>query len=135
MQSGERFDAFALLRERVDEAALGAALTLFTDREDLGFIWLGFADDRPVGVCVATTAIALGAGGLVLRIGDIAIVEDVDPIGVARQMLAALVKHVRAFGIARFEAQAPEGDVRARTLYAACGFQPDRAETVYILAP
>jgi GNAT superfamily N-acetyltransferase len=122
MAGPERFDAFALMRAfRSDESLLGDALTLFTEREDYGFVWLAYREDAVVGCASVGYAISTGAGGLAALVRDLYVVPDARRGGVATAMLAALEARLAALSIKRFEVAAG-ADAGLLAFLAARGF-------------
>jgi len=104
MAGPERYDAFSLMKRfRIAEALLGEALALFVDREDLGFVWLAYDDDSPVGCASVGYASATDAGGLVAVVRDIYVVPEARRRGAATAMLGALRARLDALEVRRVD--------------------------------
>lgn len=102
MTGAERLDAFNLYVARIhDEAALGAALALFAEREDLGMVWLALEDSVAVAACTVSYEIGLREGAIVARIADVAVASshDADRNDVARKLLSSLRDNLASRGI------------------------------------
>jgi GNAT superfamily N-acetyltransferase len=105
MTGPDRVDAYALMKRfRLDDGALGDALTLFLEREDYGFVWLAYRDDSPVACCSVGYHIATDAGGVIALIRDIYVLPDARRAGIGAAMLAELIVKLDDQGIARIDA-------------------------------
>jgi GNAT superfamily N-acetyltransferase len=123
MGGPERFDAFTLMRAFCqDESALSEALALFVDREDYGFVWLGYREDELVGCASVGYAISTAAGGLVALVRDLYVVPAARRSGVATALLAALTERLAGLGLAGLEIAAA-GDAGLAAFVAARGFR------------
>ncbi len=121
MAGPERVDAFALYRQfRPDEQRLGAALALFAEREDYGFVWLAYGEDAPVGCCSVGYTISTLAGGVTALVRDLYVVPAARRRGVATALLATLTARLAAVSIVRMEIAAG-GDASLLAFLAARG--------------
>jgi GNAT superfamily N-acetyltransferase len=119
MAGPERFDAFSMMKRfRTDEALLGDALSLFVDREDLGFVWLAYRDDSPVGCCSVGYVIGTDAGGVIAVVRDIYVLPEVRREGVAGAMLASLAERVNGIDVP------VAGDPGLQAFLRAAGYRP-----------
>ena len=105
MTSAERYDAFTLMqRFRPDEAALGAALTLFVDRPDYGFIWLAYLDDLPCGCASVSLGIDSETGGLVATVRDLFVLPERRRHGIGSALLLTLHGRLAHLDVKRIDA-------------------------------
>ena len=122
MAGPERFDAFSMMKRfRTDEALLGDALSLFVDREDLGFVWLAYRDDSPVGCCSVGYVIGTDAGGVIAVVRDIYVRPEHRRQGVAKAMLASLAERVNGIDVRRIDAPVA-GDPGLQAFLLATGY-------------
>ena len=149
MASTDRPDAFALLSSflREDEhylassaaygdggpAALGAALALFDERPDYGFVWMAFEDTRPVGCCTLSYAISTSVGRVVAKLDDVVVEPRSRGRGVGGEMLETLFAHLRDVGIARIDLAVHQNNAGARRFYRRLGFTPLDEERLALL--
>ena len=104
MAGPERFDAGRLMSEyETDELRLAAALALFAEREDLGFVWLAYRDDELVGCCSVGYAVGTRAGGLVGVVRDLYVRRSQRRTGVATALLEALRQRLRPAEVTALE--------------------------------
>jgi len=97
MAGPERLDVGRLMSAFIsDERRLNAALALFAEREDLGFVWLAYREDDLVGCCSVSYAIGTAVGGLVAVVRDLYVRPEVRRTGVAGALLGALRERVAA---------------------------------------
>src|SRR5471030_793318 len=124
MAGPERLDAFSMMKRfRTDEALLGDALSLFVDREDLGFVWLAYRDDCPVGCCSVGYVIGTDAGGVIAVVRDIYVLPEVRREGVATAMLASLAERVNGIDVRRIDVPVA-GDPGLQAFLRAAGYHP-----------
>jgi GNAT superfamily N-acetyltransferase len=122
MAGPERFDVQRVMRAfRSDEQRLNAALTLFTDREDYGFVWLAYRDDTLAGCCSVGYTIGTAAGGVTAIVRDLYVVPAARRLGVASTMIESLRGQLAALEIVRIEI-ASTGDPGLLAFLAARGF-------------
>ena len=106
MTGAERLDAFALYRSTIhDEAALGAALALFAEREDLGMVWLALEDGHAIAACTVSYEIGIVHGAIVARIAHVVVAQSHDRHTVARHLLETLRDTLNTRGITEFAAE------------------------------
>jgi GNAT superfamily N-acetyltransferase len=104
MASPERYDAFALMRGfRVDEGALGEALSLFVDRPDYGFIWLAYDDDHPAACVSASFGVDSEAGGLVATLRDLYVLPERRRRGIGSALLLTLEARLAQLEVKRID--------------------------------
>ena len=114
-------------------AALARALDLFLARPEIGFVWLAFAQTQPVGACVVCRAISTSRGAVVAKLDDVTIAAGRQARGVGTAMLAALVDHLRARGVARIDAGCHRQNAGAWRFYRRLGFQQLDEERIALL--
>jgi GNAT superfamily N-acetyltransferase len=123
MASAERYDAFGLMRRfRTDEAALGEALTLFVERPDYGFVWLGYVDDHPAGCVTAALGIDTEAGGIVATLRDCFVVPEHRRRGLGSALLVTLEARLAQLEVVRIDALGG-GDPALRPFFEARGYR------------
>lgn len=122
MAGPERYDAFALMQQfRSDEVALGAALALFVERPDYGFLWLAY-DDRVPAACVSVSfAISTETGGLAAQLHDLWVEAERRRRGIGSALIATLHSRLAQLEVRRIDAAIP-GDGRLRAFFAARGY-------------
>ncbi|MGP6191237.1 MAG: N-acetyltransferase family protein [Vulcanimicrobiaceae bacterium] len=150
MTSGDRPEAFALLSElfardayyrdsslaygasqdnpEANEAALGRALSLYIDRPDYGFVWLGFDDDRPVACAAVSYAISASLGDVVARLDCFMVAPRARRHGIGSATLEALARELKGAEIARLDASAHLANDAAKQFFIDLGFLPLREE-------
>ena len=130
MSGAERFEAFALLRPSVrDEAALGAALALFVDREDLGFVWLAFVNGHAVAAATVSYGISVACGAIAAQCDCFVVDEAARRNGIGRRTVVTLAEHLRSIDVGCFHLMAG-GDAAAHRFAEALGFHKS-GETRY----
>jgi GNAT superfamily N-acetyltransferase len=155
MTSGDRREAHALLiellandeycrdslaayagdeadREGV-EAALGAALTLFLDRPDYGYVWMAFEEERAVGCALVSYAISPALGEVVANLDGVVVAAGQRRRSIGTQMIEALSGQVRAAEIARLDIAFNVRNGAAREFCVALGFLPTYEERYALL--
>jgi len=129
MAGVERLDAFGLMKQfRADETALGAALALFADRPDYGFIWLAYDDGIPAACVAVAYAIATETGGLSTTLRDLWVVPDRRRLGIGSALLATLHGRLEQLDVTRVEASLPD-DTALRAFFAARSYTDIGAAT------
>src|SRR5579862_6536124 len=113
MTSADRGDAYELFRELLledeffrdsseayagpltersaVEARLGAALSLFIERPDYGFVWMAFEDERAVGAVAVAYAISLPLGAVAATAEHAIVASGQRRRGIASQMFEVLI--------------------------------------------
>lgn len=129
MGGPERYDAYTLMQQfRIDEAALGDALALYVDRPDYGFIWLAYADGKPVGCVAVSFGITTESGGLLASLRDLWIDPDYRRRGIGSALLATLHGRLDRLNVKRVEASgSPNAFLRA--LFTSRGYAEQNATT------
>ena len=123
MASAERFDAFTLMREfRTDEAALGAALTLYVERPDYGFVWLAYVDDHPAACVTAALGIDTETGGVVATLRDFFVLPAHRRRGLGSAVLVTLEARLAHLDVVRLDALGG-GDPALRPFFEARGYR------------
>ena len=153
MTQSTRSEARALLRAFLEEDehyrasaavygdgggdALERALDLFLSRPEIGFVWLAQVQDgasmHTVGACVVCHAISTSSGSVVAKLDDVSIRVDWRGRGIGQQMLAALMQHLRARGIARIDCGCHRDNAGAWRFYERMGFRPLDEERIAVL--
>jgi len=105
-------------------AALKRAIKLFLKRPGLGFVWLAYERNRPVGVCVVCHAISTSIGGLVAKLDDVFVIEEKQREGVATQMINALKCKLRKRHILRIDTSVYKRNRAAEKYYQHLKFKP-----------
>jgi GNAT superfamily N-acetyltransferase len=122
-------EAYAGTTDRSDvEAALGAALTLFLDRPDYGFVWMSFEDERAVGCALVSYAISPALGAVIANLDGVVVVPGQRRRGIGTQMLEALGDHLKAAEIARLDLSVNIRNGAGREFATALGFLPTYEE-------
>jgi GNAT superfamily N-acetyltransferase len=140
MSAASRADALALLKGFLTEdehyldssraygdggeAALEAALDLFLNRPELGFVWLAFEDAEPVAVCVVCFAISTSLGKVVAKLDDVFVVAGKQGRGIGAAHLSSLKEELRRMGVGRIDTSVHLHNDAARRFYERHGFQP-----------
>jgi GNAT superfamily N-acetyltransferase len=102
--------------------ALRRALELFLRRNDLGFVWLAYADGEPAGVCVVSYAISTSIGALVAKLDDVYVVPQLQRRGVGTLMMKALVQELKRKRVRRIDTSVHRGNSAAEDYYRKIGF-------------
>jgi GNAT superfamily N-acetyltransferase len=150
MSSGDRPEAFALLAGLLEtdayfrdsslaygapqesaeakEAALGQALSLFVERPDYGFVWMGFDAERAVACATVSYAISVALGKVVACLDCFVVAPEARRRGIGSATLEALAAELQRAEIARLDANAHLANDAARQCYIDLGFLPLREE-------
>jgi GNAT superfamily N-acetyltransferase len=125
MSGTERIDAFRLYARipNAPEAGLQAALNLFIEREDYGFVWLAYDGTQPVGVCTVTWAISLAHGAIIAFLDHLFLSPERDREETGAAMVELLKQHLRQIGIRRIDATIV-ANVGESAFYERLGFRP-----------
>ena len=115
------------------EDALNKALDLFLSRPELGFVWIGMDGNEGVGVCVISFAISTSAGSLVAKMDDVFVAPARQGQGFGSSHLAALVRELKAAGIARIDTSVHHENPGANRFYKRNGFMPLNEERLALL--
>ncbi len=112
MSAADRQDVYALLEPAATlpaalrtraEASLAAALRLFEDRPDFGFVWVAYRDERALACCTVAFGISATHGGLVARIDDFGVAAEAS-VDIIERTIAALGEALRSEEAVRVEA-------------------------------
>lgn len=102
--------------------ALNDSLELFLSRPELGFVWLAYADDQPVGICVVCFAISTSVGGIVAKLDDFSVTDGRQGQGIGSALLSQLKEELRRLGVLRVDTSVHLQNTRARRFYERHGF-------------
>jgi len=103
--------------------ALKRAIRAFLDHPELGFIWLAYLGSKPAGVCVVSYAISTSIGGLVAKLDDVFVANDLQRQGIATEMLTALAEQLRREGVRRIDTSVYTQNYDAERYYEKLGFK------------
>jgi GNAT superfamily N-acetyltransferase len=106
------------------KAALSDALDLFLRRPELGFVWLAYEDNEPIGVCVVCFAISTSIGAVVAKLDDVYITSARQGQGIGSVHLTQLKEELRRLGIRRIDTSVHLQNGQARRFYERHGFLP-----------
>jgi GNAT superfamily N-acetyltransferase len=110
------------------KVALSAALDLFLRRPELGFVWLAYEDNEPVGVCVVCFAISTSIGAVVAKLDDVYITSARQGQGIGSMHLTQLKEELRRLGVRRIDTSVHLQNGQARRFYERHGFLPPHEE-------
>jgi GNAT superfamily N-acetyltransferase len=114
-------------------AALDRALTLFLDQPYLGFVWLGFDEDRPVAVCVVSLAISTSLGRLVAKLDDMFVADGCRGQGIGTNLVVSLQEALRLDGVGRIDTAVYADNTDADRFYKRLGFRSLREDRLTLL--
>lgn len=133
----EHYRASAAIYGDGGPAALQRALDLFLAHPEIGFVWLAQVQAGAlfptVGACVVCYGISTSRGSVVAKLDDVTIHADWQGRGVGNGMLAALIGHLRAQGIARIDSGCHRDNAGAWRFYERLGFAPLDEERIAML--
>lgn len=117
---------------------IARALDMFIDKPELGFVWLAFRGDGPVGkeavgMCVICYAISTSLGAMVGKLDDVFIAEGARGQGVGSAMLKALGDELKAAKVLRIDSAVHVRNTEAARFYARAGFKPLHEERIALL--
>jgi GNAT superfamily N-acetyltransferase len=132
MSGTERIDAYRLYARvpNAPEAGLQAALNLFVDREDYGFVWIAYDEKIPVGVCTVTWSVSLATGAVIALLDHFFVAPERDREETGVAMVELLKQDLRKVGIGRIDATIVP-NAGERTFYERLGFRPANEERVF----
>ncbi len=155
MTSGERPEVFKLLSEYFTgdpfyresapayqggetgrdgtEAALAAALALFVDRPDYGFIWLAFEAGRLVGCAAVGYSISLSLGRVVASLDTLVVAPAARRRGIGVELVESLVVQLQNAEIARLDVGVHQRNEGSRSFFAGLGFEPTHDERMALV--
>jgi GNAT superfamily N-acetyltransferase len=114
-------------------AALDRAIALFLARPEVGFVWLAYERETPVGACVVCRAISTSRGSIVAKLDDVNVHPDWQGKGVGGAMLAQLRDHLREEGMTRIDCGCHRDNEGAWRFYERLGFVPLDEERLALL--
>jgi len=131
MGGTERIDAYRLYARipNPPEPGLQAALNLFVEREDYGFVWIAYDEAEPVGVCTVTWTVSLAHGSIVAFLDHLFTSPDRDREEAGTAMVELLKQHLRQIGIRRIDATIV-ANVGEGAFYERLGFRPANEQRV-----
>ena len=103
--------------------ALRRALELFLTDPEPGFIWLAYAGNEPVGVCVVCYAISTSIGARVAKLDDVFVLPKWQRQGVGFAMINALVDELRSQGVRRIDTSQHVDNRGGKKFYERLGFR------------
>ena len=115
------------------EATLGAALTLFVDRPDYGFIFMAYDGARAVACASVSYAISMSLGDIVGKIEHMVVAPEDRRRGIGTALVEALIAHLRVIGMARIDVDVHVANEGAKQFYRTLGFEPSREERMALL--
>ncbi len=98
-------------------------------------VWMAFVDERSVGVAVCVETYSTFAGRPVMNIHDLAVLPEHRGNGIGRALLAAVERHARSLGCCKITLEVLDTNDGAKRLYAAVGFGPWDATTLFVTKP
>lgn len=113
--------------------ALDRAIELFLARPEIGFVWLAYHDDTPVGACVVCRAISTSRGSIVAKLDDVTIHPQWQGKGVGGAMLVQLRDHLHEEGMTRIDCGCHRDNEGAWHFYERLGFVPLDEERLALL--
>lgn len=113
--------------------ALGRALRLLLDRPELGFVWLVYDGDMPVGCCVVCYAVSTAAGALVAKLDDVCVLPGREGKGIGTVLIDSLKAELRRRGVRRIDTSCHLENRRARDFYVSLEFRPLNEERLALL--
>jgi GNAT superfamily N-acetyltransferase len=109
-----------------DKGASGLlrALKMILRHGELGFVWLAFEANKPVGVCVVCYAISTSIGGRVAKLDDVFVANEMRRRGVGTRMIADLIRQLRREKVYRIDSAVHKRNRPAAKYYQSLGFRP-----------
>jgi GNAT superfamily N-acetyltransferase len=105
------------------DRALSAALALFVERPDFGFIWMGFEGDEAVAVAIVSYAISTAVGGVVAKLEDTYVAPSRRSNGIGHAFVNSLVEELSKNRIARLDTSVHLQNARGKSFYETLGFR------------
>jgi len=113
--------------------ATSAALRLFLERPELGFVYVARRGDEVVAACVVCYAISTSRGGLVVKLDDVSVTRAHTGQGIGGLMLEALKVDLKTRGVSRIDCGCHRDNTRAWRFYERHGFRPLHEERIACL--
>ncbi len=79
------------------------ATQMFLDTPALGFVWMAYEEDEPVGVCAACLAVSTSLGQLVCKMDDVFVKPDFQGRGIGGRMVSELKNELIGMGVKRVD--------------------------------
>lgn len=155
MTSGDRPEVFKLLAEyftgdpfyresapayqggeterEATEAALAAALALFVDRPDYGFIWLAFEAGSLVGCAAVGYSISLSLGRVVASLDALVVAPAARRRGIGVELVESLIVQLENAEVARLDVGVHQRNEGARNFFAGLGFEATHDERMALV--
>jgi ribosomal protein S18 acetylase RimI-like enzyme len=113
--------------------ATRAALSLFLERPELGFVYVAREGNDIVAACVNCYAISTSRGGLVVKLDDVSVKRGHLGRGIGGRMLIALKEELRQRGVSRIDCGCHRDNDGAWRFYERHGFMPLHEERIACL--
>lgn len=113
--------------------AVEDALGLFLARPEIGFVWLSYDGETPVGVCVVCFAISTSLGAVVAKLDDYYVASGRQGRGIGSAQLEQLKEELRRLGVRRIDTSVHLRNDEARRFYETRGFRPLGEERIACL--
>ena len=125
MTGTERIDAFRLYSKipNAPQAGLQAALNLFIEREDYGFVWIAYDGTATVAACTVTWTISLADGAVIAFLDHLFVAPERDREETGTAMVELLKQHLRRIDIRRIDATIV-ANIGEGAFYERLGFRP-----------
>ena len=115
------------------EARLGAALSLFVERPDYGFVWMAFENERAVGAVAVAYAISIPLGAVAATVEHAIVASGQRRRGIATMMFEVLIGELRRLEIARVDVNVHAANYAGREFYLSLGFLPTNEARLSLL--
>src|SRR5271165_746744 len=115
------------------EARLGAALALFVDRPDYGFVWMAFEGERAVGCAAVAYSISLPLGALTASVEHAVVAPGQRRRGIGTQMFEVLIEQLRRAEIARVDVSVHAANIAGNEFYTSLGFLPTNEQRLSLI--
>lgn len=99
-----------------------AALDLFLEHPELGFVWMAYDENGVAGVCVVCYAISTSLGSVVAKLDDVSVKTDRRGQGVGTAMLQQLKDQLRSESVGRIDVAVHIDNPEAKRFYEKFGF-------------
>ena len=101
---------------------LNAALDLFLEHSEFGFVWMAFDEKGVAGICVVCYAISTSMGALVAKLDDVSVKPDRRGQGIGTALLEQLKEQLKKESVTRIDVAVHVENPDARRFYEALGF-------------
>jgi ribosomal protein S18 acetylase RimI-like enzyme len=99
-----------------------ARLVPTLERHPTALVLLASWERRPVGIAVCFFGLSTFQARPLLNVHDLAVIPEFRGKGIGRALLTAVEAEARRRGCCKLTLEVQDDNVRARALYAACGF-------------